>query len=141
MADVTDSPARLPRQEPDAGRPTSPALRWTFGFAAALVVITGVQLTAFPGDTDDAFAWTVKPPLTAAFLGAAYPDAFAFLGLSALERRWADIRLAVVAATVFLPMMFAATLIHLDRFHLDAGSGTGRVAGWGWLLFYVAVWR
>lgn len=120
-------------------RPVSPWLRATLAFAAALVLVTGLQLVAASTATEDWFAWTIQPPLTATFVGAAYLAAFAFLALSARERDWANARSAVVAASVFVPLMFAATLLHLDRFHLGAGSATGRAAGWGWLCLYVAV--
>jgi hypothetical protein len=117
----------------------SPWLRRTFVFAAGLVFVTGLQLTVLTDKTDDHFAWTIKPPLTAAFLGAGYWAACALLGVAALERYWANVRAAVIAVGVFVPLMFSATLIHLDRFHLGAGSVTGRVVGWGWLVFYVVV--
>jgi hypothetical protein len=117
----------------------SPWLRRTFVFAAVLVFVTGLQLIAVTDDTDKYFAWTIKPPLTAAFLGAGYWAACVLLGVGALERYWADVRAAVIAVGVFVPLMFAATLVHLDRFHLGAGTATARAAGWGWLVFYVVV--
>jgi hypothetical protein len=117
----------------------SPWLRRTFVFAAALVFVTGLQLVAVTDRTDEYFAWTIEPPLTAAFLGAGYWAACALLAVAGLERYWANVRAAVVAVGVFVPLMFSATLVHLDRFHLGAGSATARAAGWGWLVFYVVV--
>jgi hypothetical protein len=117
----------------------SPWLSRTFLFAAGLVFVTGLQLITVTDNTDEYFAWTIKPPLTAAFLGAGYWAACVLLGVGAFERYWANVRAAVIAVGVFVPLMFTATLIHLDRFHLGAGSATARAAGWGWLVFYAAV--
>jgi hypothetical protein len=120
-------------------RENAPWLRWTFLFAAGLVFVTGLQLIVVTERTDEYFAWTIAPPLTAAFLGAGYWAACLLLMLCGRERLWVNVRAAVVAVAVFVPLMFSATLIHLDRFHLGAGSATARAAGWGWLVFYVVV--
>ena len=72
----------------------------------------------------------IPPPLTAALLGAGYWAACALLAVGALERYWSNVRAAVIAVGVFVPLMFATTLIHPDRFHLDADSATARAAGW-----------
>ena len=114
-------------------------LSWTLLFATLLVFVTGLQLFVFADKTDRYFAWTIHPPLMAAFLGASYWGACVMLGLAGRERFWVNARIAVPAILTFTPLMLLATFIHLDRFHLGAGTTSGRVAGWGWLVLYVVV--
>jgi hypothetical protein len=100
----------------------------------------GLPLYFQSGDTHR-FAWTIKPPLTAAFLGAAYWASLALNLLASRERVWARIRIAVVPGLVFTTLILIATLIHLDRFHLGAGSSDalGRAVAWIWLVAYIVI--
>jgi hypothetical protein len=82
--------------------------------------------------TDDWFSWTIKPPLTAAFLGASYWAA-AVLFSWTLHRN--DSRQAIAAllpVTVIAVLLLAATVIHWDRFHDD-------LFGWFWRIAYLVV--
>jgi hypothetical protein len=105
--------------------------------------LIGVPLVLLPTRTDDFFAWTILPPLTAAFLGANYWTS-ALLALAASrERAWANGRLSISVAVVFAPLTTAATFLHLDKFHLDT------FFGWFWVVAYaiyplmlaVLLWR
>ena len=89
--------------------------------------------------TDRSFAWTIEPPLTAAFLGAAYASSFAMYALAAHDRVAGQVRALLPAGLVFTALMLAATLLHLDRFHLDAAGLLARTIAWLWLLVYVSV--
>jgi hypothetical protein len=103
------------------------------GFAA------GLPLFLNSGDTHQ-FAWTIKPPLTAAFLGAAYWGSLVLNLLASRERLWARVRIALVPGFVFTSLMLVATLAHLDRFHLGSSSNTlGRAVAWIWLAVYIAI--
>ena len=104
-----------------------------------LVLIAGVQLYVFAERTDHLFAWTITPPLTAAFLGASYWASLPLLYLSSLRTRWADARLAVYGVLVFTSLTIVATVLHLDRFHLAALASAARVAAWSWLVVYAVV--
>ena len=53
-------------------RMTSPAMRRMLYVAGCFVLIAGFQLFVLTDRTEDFFAWTIDPPLTAAFLGAGY---------------------------------------------------------------------
>jgi hypothetical protein len=55
----------------DQARPSA-GLRWFFGVSAVLAAVAGFQLFVGATETDRFFSWTIDPPLTAAFLGAAY---------------------------------------------------------------------
>jgi hypothetical protein len=96
------------------------ALLWVAG---VLVLLAGVQLLFFTERTATHFAWTIQPPLTAAFLGSAYWAAAAFEWSAARARSWADARIAVPAVFVFTVLTLIATLIHLEQFHLGSSFG------------------
>jgi hypothetical protein len=105
-----------------------------------VALATGAVLSLYlrPADTDDYFAWTIAPPFTAALLGAAYGGTLVFFALSLRERAWADVRLAVSAPLTLSTAMLVATLLHLDKFHLDDG-GVPAVVAWIWLVVYLVV--
>ena len=62
---------------------TSRGLHWFFVIAAILAAIAGGLLFIGADDTDRFFSWTIDPPLTAAFLGAAYWAALVLLAWAA----------------------------------------------------------
>lgn len=125
---------------PGDGARSVPAIRWLLGFAALLVFLAGVQLYAFPLDTDTRFAWTIASPMTAVFLGASYWSAVGLELSGALARRWSVARVAVPAVFVFTSLTFVVTLLHLDKFHLAGGLATGtRAVTWAWIGVYAVV--
>jgi hypothetical protein len=107
--------------------------------ASVLVFLVGIQLFVFTEATDRFFAWTVKPFLTAAFLGAAYWASFMLELLASRERVWARMRIAVPAVLVFTTLTLIITLVHLDRFHLNAPDALTRFATWAWIMVYAVV--
>jgi hypothetical protein len=108
--------------------------------AAVLVFLAGVQLFVFPQRTGRYFAWTIDPPLTAAFLGASYWSSVAFEVSAARARTWALARIAVPTVFVFTTLTLLVTLIHLDRFHLGGEfEGTTQAVTWAWIGIYVVV--
>ena len=114
-------------------RPLTAGMRRMLLAASALVFVVGIQLFILAEQTDRYFAWTINPPLTAAFLGAAYWASFLLEFLAARQPVWARARIAVPAVLLFTGLMLVATLLHLDRFHLDSAFG------WVWLAVYVVV--
>jgi len=121
------------------GRAPTRATRLLLVVYAALGLLAGVPLYLGTERTDQYFAWTIRPPLTAAFLGAAYWAAFSLDLLARAERSWVRVRVGFPARFVFTTLMLAATLVHLDRFHLDSGAAVARGVAWAWLIVYVAV--
>ena len=97
----------------------NPGLRWFFGVSAVLAAIAGAELFAGATDTDRYFSWTIDPPLTAAFMGAAYWAAMVLLAWAARQRSWARARTALPAVFTIAVLLLIATAIHLDRFHHD----------------------
>jgi hypothetical protein len=110
-----------------------PGLRWFFRVAAVLALIAGFLLFALATETDRFFSWTIEPPLTAAFLGAAYWAACVLLTWAARQQRWARARSVLPPVFVIAVLLLAATLIRLDKFDLDS------LFGWFWLGVYVVV--
>jgi hypothetical protein len=102
------------------------------GFAG-LALIAGFLLFPLAEETDRFFSWTIQPPLTAAFLGAAYWAAFILIGWSATRATWEEVVPALVPVSVIAVGLLAATLIHLDKFDLDS------LFGWFWLMVYCLV--
>jgi hypothetical protein len=111
---------------------TSPGLRWFFGVSAGLAVIAGIELFVAAPDTDRFFSWTIDPPLTAAFMGAAYWAACVLLAWAAWQPDWTRARTALPPVFTIALLLLTATLIHLDRFHHD-------LYGRFWLVVYVIV--
>ena len=122
--------------------PHVPVLRPTRALLVVFVVLTSLAVAALfvrPETTDRYFAWTIQPPLSAAFLGAAYLAGCTLVVLSLRAVAWAHARAAVVTILVFTVLTLVATLVHLDRFHLQAGGLPARAAAWFWLAVYVSL--
>src|SRR5919108_676133 len=66
----------------------------TLGLAVLTValVVVGFPVMVAPARTAKYFAWTIDPPLTAAFLGTCYWTAALFVLLSRRRRVWASVR-------------------------------------------------
>jgi hypothetical protein len=106
------------------------SLLWLF---AALAFGAGVLLYVLSGNTDDTFSWTIKPSMTAAFLGGAYWAALVLFVWSARQELWARARPFVLPVTVIAIGLLVATVIHYDKFHKDS------LFGWFWIVAYVTV--
>lgn len=108
--------------------------------AAFLVFLAGLLLFVFPLRTADWFAWTVDPPMTAVFLGAAYWSSAVLEVAGARSAGWARAKLAVWPVFVFTTLTLGVTLLHLDRFHLSPDQPfLARLATWIWLAVYAGV--
>jgi len=118
---------------PSSGTPLAPALRAVLVVFAGLAAIAGFLLFPLAEETDRFFSWTIQPPLTAAFMGAAYWAAFVLIGSAARSGTWEEARPALVPVTTIALLLLVATLIHLDKFDLDS------LFGWFWLIVYCAV--
>src|SRR6185437_9804712 len=131
-----------PGAQPPAGgiRPLVPGMRVLLFVAAVLVLLAGFQLYVFTERTDTFFAWTIVNPLAAAFLGGAYWASFAIEALAGRQTVWANARIAVPTVLVFTVLTLAATLIHLNKFHLGSQFGAGtRIVTWAWIAIYALV--
>jgi hypothetical protein len=112
-------------------RPMTPGVRAGLVAIASVIFWLGLSLFVFPTQTDDLFAWTIQPPLTAAFLGASYWASTTLAVACASEREWARGRAFAAPYLIAGVVLLVVTLVHIDRFHMDA------VTGWVWLVVYV----
>jgi hypothetical protein len=120
--------------------PLIPPMRWLLYVAAFLVFLAGLVLFVFPLRTAEFFAWTVNPPMTAVFLGAAYWSAAGLEVTGARSAGWDVARLAVRPVFVFTALTLGVTLLHLHRFHLSSDNAPlAQVATWAWLAIYAMV--
>ena len=118
-------------------RQVAPGVRRLTLAISVLAFIVGPLLYLLPDQTDTLFAWTIKPPLTAAFLGASYLTALAIELLAARERLWARARIVYPAMLLFTTLTLVATLLHLDRFHFEATGLIARGTAYAWFVIYV----
>jgi hypothetical protein len=118
-------------------------MRALLGVFAALTALATGALFVLAESTEVTFAWTIEPPLTAAFIGAGYAAGFVLVVLSLRDRVWAHSRVPVLTILVFVVLTLVATLVHIDRMHFDddfAGLGfLAKAAAWFWLVVYVVV--
>jgi hypothetical protein len=114
-------------------------MRWLLYTASILVFLAGFQLTVFSEQTATYFAWTIAPPMTAAFLGAAYWAAVPVEVLAARQSTWAQARVAVPAIWLFTTLTLVITLIHFDRFHFSSPVASAQGSAWFWLAIYAGV--
>lgn len=119
--------------------PLTGAVRVLLAVFAALTALAVVVLYGFPARTDELFAWTIQPPLTAAFFGAGYGGGCVLVLLARREGDWAVARIPYLTVLVFVVLTLVATVVHLDSLHFDAAAVVARVAAWLWFVVYLAV--
>jgi len=95
------------------------------------LAVAVVLLYLLPDRTDATFAWTIEPPFTAMFLGAAYLGGIVFFVHALRTDRWHRVKYGFPAVLVFATMLAVATLVHLDRFH------AGHISFVAWLTLYL----
>ena len=107
----------------------------TLGLAVLTValVVVGFPVMVAPARTAEYFAWTIDPPLTAAFLGTCYWTAALFVLLSRRRRVWAYVRVVMPGIFVADTLIFVATLVHLEKFAMDTPRG------WIWVILYACL--
>ena len=125
---VSPPRATLPRVTP-----LTRELRVLLSMFAGLALVAGFLLFPLAEETDRFFSWTIQPPLTAAFMGAAYWAAFVLIAWAARAATWELARPALVPVTTIAVLLLVATLVHLDKVDLDS------IFGWFWLVAYCSV--
>jgi hypothetical protein len=107
--------------------------------AAVFVAAAGVSLFFLSERTNQFFAWTIKPPITAAFIGGGYLAVTTALALALRENDWARVRVGVWVVATGLISILVATLLHLDKFHLHSPIWSAKAWAWSWLVLYIAL--
>lgn len=126
----------------DEGRDVRPVSRGTRVLLVVFVVLTALatnQLYVLSAHTEDWFAWTIRPALTAAWLGGGYGAGCLLVVLALRTHAWAHARVPVITVAVFTILTLVATLLHADRFHFGADGLVARFAAWFWLAVYLVV--
>lgn len=96
-----------------------------------LAILNGAYLFLTPGLADTGYAWAIRPPAAAAFLGAGYLAGVVATALVAFgAERWRAVAPLAPALAVLSIALMAATLIHADRFRWDYPPT------WGWVAVY-----
>ncbi|MGY1985134.1 hypothetical protein ACI792_02805 [Blastococcus sp. SYSU DS0669] len=125
--------------DPLGSRAVLPGTRLMLQAFTVLTLLAFVALFLGSSRTTDYFAWTIDPPATAAFLGAAYAAGCVLVVLSLRTPVWAHVRIPFATVLVFTVLTLAATLLHLDRFHFGAPGLVANAAAWFWLAVYLVV--
>ncbi len=82
-----------------------------------LAIANGVFLYVLPHLAETLYAWSIKPPINAAFMGAGYLGGTVATGLAFFSARyWRSVRPFIAAFFTLAATLFIATLIHADRF-------------------------
>lgn len=101
------------------GDPTPPT-PYTRAVALGIVpflVVASVMLYLLPTRTEQLFAWTIAPPVSAMFLGSAYVGGIVFFIHVARAARWEQVQYGFPAVLLFSVLLAIATVLHWDRFH------------------------
>ena len=120
-----------------AVRTISRGIRRLTLFISVLALVVGPLLYLLPDNTDSLFAWTIKPSLTAAFLGGTYCTALIIELLAARQHIWALARVFFPGMLTFTTTMLIGTLLHLDKFHFGAPGLIAQATAWAWLIIYI----
>jgi hypothetical protein len=105
--------------------------RLAVGGLLVLAILNAGFLYAFPAQAATGYAWPIRPPAAAAFLGAGYLAGIVATALVVFgAARWRSAQpLAVALMTLSLGLL-AATLLHSDRFRW------GYPPTWAWTAVY-----
>jgi uncharacterized membrane protein YoaK (UPF0700 family) len=114
-------------------------MRYLLVAFGVLTALATNQLYVMSSRTDRFFAWTIRPNLSAAFLGAGYAAGCLLVLTTLPAKTWARARLPVVTVLVFTLLTLAATLLSTSPFHFHSGGGIARFAAWFWLAVYIVV--
>src|SRR5450755_174502 len=112
------SPAGAVTMTPSA--PTGGLQRSTraaVGVLLVLAVLNAAFLYLLPARAATGYAWAIRPPISAAFLGGGYLAGVVANALAVLAaRRWRSIQPLAVALVTLSVGLLAATLLHTARF-------------------------
>jgi peptidoglycan/LPS O-acetylase OafA/YrhL len=114
-----------------------PATRTASLIVFAILVPALIVLWGTPGHTPDRWAWTIKPHLTAIFLGSGYGAGAFFFWRTYRARYWHPSSAGVLGASAFAALMLVATLLGWSKFNHGHAPFLGAFAFWGWTIVYI----
>ena len=99
-----------------------------------LAAANGLFLYFVPAQAETDYAWAIKPPVNAAFIGAGFLAGTLATGLVLrFASRWRTFNTLPIALWVLASSLLAATIIHEDRFKWDYPLT------WVWTFVYAGV--
>src|SRR3954451_14012514 len=118
----------------DAAGRVLPLTRAGVWILFVLAAANGLFLYLAPGRAETDYAWSIKPPVNAAFIGAGFLAGTLATGLVLrYATRWRTFSTLPIALWVLATTLLAATIIHHDRFKF------GYPPTWVWTLVYAGV--
>jgi hypothetical protein len=108
-----------------------PSVRVLAAVILPFLLVANVLLYLLPDRTDELFAWTIEPRLTAMFLASAYVGGIWFFARVLGARRWHHVKYGFPAVVLFATLLGIATFLHWDRFHF------GHISFITWVTLYV----
>ena len=91
-------------------------LRFWFLVELFFALSASLSVALHPAATATNFAWTIKPEVMAATIGAFYASLAPVVVLVILARNWESVRVFVTAGMVFTLAQLVVTFLHWDRF-------------------------
>lgn len=91
-----------------------------------------VILFLFPTRTEQLWAWTIRPSMSAMTMGAGYLGGVWFFCRVARASQAHQVAGGLLAATIFTTLLGVTTVVHWDRFNHD------HVSFWAWAFLYFA---
>ncbi len=128
--DAAHNPGR-PAQRRSGGDQVLPYTVWLSIVILPFLVVASVLLYVLPGSTEELFAWTIAPILTAMLLASAYIGGIWFFVQVVRLRRWHRVQYGFAAVVVFSTLLGIATFLHWDRFHF------GHISFITWATLYI----
>jgi hypothetical protein len=102
--------------------------------AFVLAIANGVFLYFLPARAETEYAWAIRPPVNAAFMGAGYLSGVLATGLGLFAvRYWRSVWSQFWSFFAITSVELLATILHADRFRWDYWPT------WLWTAVYVAV--
>jgi hypothetical protein len=99
-----------------------------------LALANGAFLYLAPSLADTDYAWAIKPPVSAAFIGAGFLAGTLATGLVLwLARRWRTFQTLPIALWVLATSLLVATIVHHGKFKF------GYPPTWVWVIVYAGV--
>jgi len=109
-----------------------------FGFLGFAV---GFTLFFLSEQTDIFFAWPIKPPLSAAILGAGYLSSILMAPMTIREKYWSRSQISFLGFLPGLALIMLATFLHIDKFHFNnpEASPLAQLIAWLWVAGYIVI--
>lgn len=97
-----------------------------------ILLAAGISLFLFSDFGRSRWVWSITPYNTV-FLGAVYLAALVPIGMLAVLRRHAIVRLVLMMQFTFTTLLLATSILYLDHFNFQ------RKLVWGWFVLYISI--